>query len=94
VSGYLPDTNAAPIALTDPEKLPTAVGAAARGGPNFLSVVSHREIVIKSTKGKLRVGDPRTWWRDAVQELAADLELVTIDQKMARYASARLREIS
>jgi PIN domain nuclease of toxin-antitoxin system len=71
VSGYLLDTSAALIALTEPGTLPPAVRAAALGGPNFLSVVSCWEVLVKSMKGNLEVGDPRGWWHDALEELAA-----------------------
>jgi PIN domain nuclease of toxin-antitoxin system len=40
-------------------------------GPNHLSVVSYWEVVLKSMKGALDVGDPRTWWFDALEQLAA-----------------------
>ena len=40
-------------------------------GPNQLSVVSYWEVLLKSMKGKLEVGDPRTWWADALDQLAA-----------------------
>ncbi|MGO9259615.1 MAG: type II toxin-antitoxin system VapC family toxin [Bryobacteraceae bacterium] len=127
--GYLLDTNVALIALTEPDALPAAVLAAAAGGTNFLSVVSYWEVLIKSMKGKLEVGDPRLWWHDALEELAAtplavrsehvaavfslppihkdpfdrlliaqaiaeDLEFVTTDGEIPRYASERFRVIS
>jgi PIN domain nuclease of toxin-antitoxin system len=124
VSRYLLDTNAALIALTDPDRLRAAV----LGGPNVLSVVSYWEVLLKSMKGNLNVGDPRAWWRDALDQLAAtplalrpdhvaelyslaphhkdpfdriliaqamaeELELVTTDVEIPRYASARLRVV-
>jgi PIN domain nuclease of toxin-antitoxin system len=129
VSGYLLDTNAALIALTDPDRLPGAVRTALLAGPNILSVVSYWEVLLKSMKGSLKVGDPRTWWRDALDQLAAtplamrpehvaevyalpplhkdpfdriliaqamaeELELVTTDGEIPRYASTRLRVVS
>lgn len=39
--------------------------------PNILSVASYWEVVLKSGKGNLDVGDPRTWWLDALDQLAA-----------------------
>jgi len=127
--GYLLDTNAALIALTEPDRLPTAVRTALLAGPNILSVVSYWEVLLKSMKGNLKVGDPRTWWRDALDQLAAtplalrpehvaevytlpplhrdpfdriliaqamaeELELVTTDGEIPRYASTRLRVVS
>jgi PIN domain nuclease of toxin-antitoxin system len=71
VSAYLLDTNAALIALTEPAMLSPAARAALQAGPNLLSVVSYWEVLLKSMKGKLQVGDPRTWWMDALDQLAA-----------------------
>jgi PIN domain nuclease of toxin-antitoxin system len=34
-------------------------------------VVSYWEIMLKSMKGTLDVGDPRAWWFDALEQLAA-----------------------
>jgi PIN domain nuclease of toxin-antitoxin system len=36
-----------------------------------LSVVSYWEVVLKSMKGTLDVGDPRAWWVDALEQLVA-----------------------
>jgi PIN domain nuclease of toxin-antitoxin system len=129
VSGYLLDTNAALIALTEPDTLSPAVRTAVLGGPNVLSVVSYWEVLLKSMKGNLKVGDPRIWWLDTLEQLAAtplalrpehiaglyslppihkdpfdrvliaqatveDLELVTTDGEIPRYASARFRVVS
>jgi PIN domain nuclease of toxin-antitoxin system len=33
--------------------------------------MSYWEVVIKSMKGKLDVGDPRSWWTDALEQLGA-----------------------
>jgi PIN domain nuclease of toxin-antitoxin system len=71
VNGYLLDTNAALIALTEPANLPAAVKNAILTGPNVLSVVSYWEVLLKSMKGNLDVGDPRAWWTDALDQLAA-----------------------
>jgi PIN domain nuclease of toxin-antitoxin system len=124
--GYLLDTSIALIALTEPDELRAVVREATRKGPNFLSVVSYWEVMVKSMKGKLDVPDPRLWWLNALVDLAAiplslraehvaeayklppihqdpfdrmliaqaiaeDLELVTTDRGIQRYASARLR---
>ena len=129
MSGYLLDTNAALIALTEPGTLAPQVRSAVLSGPNVLSVVSYWEVLLKSMKGNLNVGDPRTWWLDALDQLAAtplalrpehiagiytlppihkdpfdrvliaqatveDLELVTTDGEIPRYASARFRVVS
>ena len=71
MTGQLLDTNAALIALSDPDRLPGKVRKALLAGPNILSSVSYWEVVIKAMKGNLNVGDPRAWWSDAVEQLAA-----------------------
>jgi len=71
VSGYLLDTRAALMALTDPALLARRVRSAILAGPNILSVVVFWEVALKSMKGTLQVGEPRTWWRDALDQLAA-----------------------
>ncbi len=40
-------------------------------GPNFISILSYWEVMLKSMKGNLDVGDPRAWWLDALDQLAA-----------------------
>ena len=68
---YLLDTNVALIALAEPDLLPAAARKAIVRGPNILSVVSYWEVLLKSMKGNLDVGDPRAWWADALEQLAA-----------------------
>lgn len=69
--GYLLDTNTALLALTNPAKLSRRVRKAALSGPNHLSVVVYWEVLLKTMKGALDVGEPRTWWLDALEQLAA-----------------------
>lgn len=69
--GYLLDTNAALLALTNPAKLSRRVRKAVLAGPNHLSVAVYWEVLLKSMKGALDVGEPRTWWLDALEQLAA-----------------------
>ncbi len=71
MSRQLLDTNCALIALTEPGRLPKAVRKALQAGSNVLSVISYWEVLIKNMKGNLNVGDPRTWWRDALDQLGA-----------------------
>lgn len=71
VHGYLLDTHAAIFTISQSRSLSAKARAAIAEGPNVLSVVSYWEIMIKSMKGKLDVGDPRVWWSDALDELAA-----------------------
>ena len=65
------DTNAALLALVTPERLPPAARDALESGPNSLSVLSYWEVLIKTMKGRLDVGDPRVWWTDALNQPAA-----------------------
>ena len=58
------------VALTEPGRLPAPVKRAVLRGPNVLSVISYWEVLLKTMKGNLRVGDPRTWWQDAMEQLA------------------------
>lgn len=69
--GYLLDTHTAIWALDRPEALSATAREAASAGPNVLSVVVYWEVMLKSMKGKLDVGDPRAWWIDALDQLAA-----------------------
>ena len=69
--GYLIDTNAAIFTMSQSRLLSVPAKAAIAEGPNVLSVVSYWEVMIKSMKGTLDVGDPRAWWFDALDQLAA-----------------------
>lgn len=69
--GYLLDTHTVIWALDTPELLTDAARGAVLSGPNVLSVVSYWEVMLKSMKGKLDVGDPRIWWSEALDQLAA-----------------------
>jgi PIN domain nuclease of toxin-antitoxin system len=69
--GYLLDTHAAIFTISQSHSLSAMARAAIAEGPNVLSVVSYWEVMIKSMKGTLDVGDPRAWWFDALEQLAA-----------------------
>lgn len=71
MNGYLLDTSAVLIALTEPDRLSSRIRETILAGPNILSVVVYWEVVLKSMKGTLKIGDPRAWWRDALDGLAA-----------------------
>ena len=71
MSEYLLDTAVVLVALRSPELLSPALSEALARGPHCLSVLTYWEVVIKTTIGKLDVGDPRLWWREAVENLAA-----------------------
>jgi len=87
LSRYLLDTNAALLGLSTPESLPGKVREAMLAGRNTLSVLAYWEVLLKSMKGKLDVGDPRAWWLDAVNKLSA-----TIVQLRVEHISA-IREL-
>jgi PIN domain nuclease of toxin-antitoxin system len=71
IQGYLLDTHAMIWALERPEALSSAARKAVSSGPNVVSVVSYWEVIVKSMKGTLDVGDPRIWWQEALEQLAA-----------------------
>lgn len=67
--GYLLDTNVALLAGQAPERLPRPVRRALETGPGFISVISYWEVMIKTMKGNLDVGDARRWWADSVADM-------------------------
>jgi PIN domain nuclease of toxin-antitoxin system len=71
VRGYLLDTHTAIFSMHQSKSLSAAAKEAVAKGKNFLSVISYWEVMIKSMKGTLDVGDPRAWWSDALEQLAA-----------------------
>jgi PIN domain nuclease of toxin-antitoxin system len=70
LKGYLLDTSVALVAIHQSVRLSSAVRAALERGPSFLSVISYWEVMIKSMKGALDVGDPRQWWTETLDALA------------------------
>ena len=71
MTGNLLDTNAALRALTKPSTLKREFRQALETGPNVLSTVAYWEVVLKTMKGLLEVDGLRTWWADALEQLAA-----------------------
>lgn len=71
MSGYLLDTNIALLGLALPERIPIEVRSVLETGPRYVSVISYWEVLLKSMKGKLDVGDPRVWWTEAIDQLGA-----------------------
>ena len=71
MNGFLLDTNVLLIAAFRSVTLPPRVRDAIETGPIFLSTISYWEVTLKSMKRKLDVGDPRSWWRNALDDLAA-----------------------
>jgi PIN domain nuclease of toxin-antitoxin system len=73
-------------ALDRPEALSSAARRAVSSGPNFLSVASYWEAMVKSMKGTLDVGDPRIWWQEALEQLAATPLILRPQHVTAVYA--------
>ena len=92
MSRFLLDTNVALLSLAAPERIPARVHRALDRGLAFLSVVSYWEVVLKGTKGKLDVGDPRTWWVDALDRLAATPIQLRPDHISAVYTLAPVHQ--
>jgi PIN domain nuclease of toxin-antitoxin system len=70
-AAYLLDTHIALLAMAAPERLSSSIRSAVKRGPNVLSVITYWEVVLKSAKGKLDVGDPLAWWKTALEDLRA-----------------------
>lgn len=70
MTGYLLDTNIALFALASPNRIPADVRRVIDTEHCLLSVISYWEVMLKSTKGKLHVGDPRVWWLESLELLA------------------------
>lgn len=83
--GNLLDTHTALFSMSQSKSLSAVAKVAIASGPNFLSVVSYWEVMVKSMKGTLDVGDPRIWWREALEQLAATVLLLRPDHVAAVY---------
>jgi PIN domain nuclease of toxin-antitoxin system len=70
-SAHLLDTSTLLWALGAPERLSTRARRHVDAGENVVSVASYWEIVIKSQKGLLTIADLPTWWRRAIELMAA-----------------------
>ena len=71
MSGFLLDTNVILLAGFRSALLPEQTKIAIEEGPNYLSVISYWEVVLKSMKGRLNVGDPLSWWSETLHQMAA-----------------------
>ena len=71
MKSFLLDTNFALCSLAEPERIPAKVRRTVQSGVVYLSVISYWEVLLKSMKGKLEVGDVRVWWSEALETLAA-----------------------
>jgi len=90
--GYLLDTQAAIFTMSQSSSLSASARAAIAEGPNVLSVISYWEVMIKSMKGKLDIGDPRAWWFDALDELAATPLILRPEHIVAVYGLAPIHK--
>ncbi|MGH9474182.1 MAG: type II toxin-antitoxin system VapC family toxin [Terriglobales bacterium] len=57
----------------EPERLPLRLRQAIAAGPVWLSVIGYWEVVIKTAKGRLQVGDPDRWWQQMLADLNASV---------------------
>ena len=73
---YLLDTNIAIFILNNDPRLSLNARNAVSSGSNFLSVASYWEVMVNAMKGNLIVRSPRTWWSDALFQLAASPLLI------------------
>ncbi len=69
MKGYLLDTSIALLAVHQSVRLRAAIREAIEEGPAFLSVIAYWEVMLKSMKGRLDVGDPRQWWGETLDAL-------------------------
>jgi PIN domain nuclease of toxin-antitoxin system len=90
--GYLLDTHTALWALDRPQALSDASRNAVSSGPNVLSVICYWEVMLKSMKGTLDVGDPRAWWFDALEQLAATVLPLRAEHIAAVYGLAPIHK--
>ncbi|MEO8657012.1 MAG: type II toxin-antitoxin system VapC family toxin [Bryobacteraceae bacterium] len=68
---FLLDTSFALFSLAEPTRIPARTRRTVQSGVVYLSVISYWEVLLKSMKGKLEVGDVRVWWPQALEALAA-----------------------
>jgi PIN domain nuclease of toxin-antitoxin system len=69
--GNLLDTHSAIFAMANSKALSVDAKTAIATGPNVLSVISYWEVMLKSMKGNLDVGEPSLWWQRALDHLQA-----------------------
>ena len=92
MSEYLLDTGVVLVALKSPERLSPATGEVLARGPHCLSALTYWEVMIKAAAGKLDVGDPRLWWNEAVEHLAARVLPVRPEHIAALYELPPIHE--
>ena len=57
--------------MSFPDRLSRKIRRAVEDGPVYLSVLCYWEVLLKSMKGTIEVGDPRQWWAEALDLFAA-----------------------
>lgn len=70
-SAHLLDTSTLLWALGEPERLSAKARRLVEAGENVVSVACYWEVVIKTQKGLLSIGDLATWWRQATELTSA-----------------------
>jgi PIN domain nuclease of toxin-antitoxin system len=70
-SAHLLDTSTLLWALGEPERLSAKARRLVEAGENVVSVACYWEVVIKTQKGLLSIGDLATWWRQATDLTSA-----------------------
>lgn len=70
-AAHLLDTSTLLWALGEPERLSVKARRLVQAGENVVSVASYREVVIKTQKGLLTIGDLAVWWRRATELTSA-----------------------
>ena len=68
---YLLDTNIVLIALGAPERLTERVLQSLQKADLHVSVLTYWEVIFKTMKGKIDVGDVNQWWAEALDLLKA-----------------------
>ena len=68
---HLLDTSTLLWALGEPARLSARARRLVEAGENVISVATYWEIVIKTQKGLLSISDLATWWRRAMELMAA-----------------------
>jgi PIN domain nuclease of toxin-antitoxin system len=73
IGPFLLDTSTILWALASPQQLSPAATRAIDSGVLVMSVVSYWEVIVKSKKGQLSIGDPVSWWNRAKEDLTAEV---------------------
>lgn len=71
MNGFLLDTNVVILSLADPDRLSSRTQKRLMATQRYMSVLTYWEVLLKSMKGKLDVGEPRLWWAEALELLGA-----------------------